>query len=233
MADTTVEHHLPPPAPGTGARLLTIGTPPRLNRAWRRAGWQVERHDLDLGPAADLAGRPFSPPVKAWPQPSAAYDAAVIYDQLAHVVDDQAAIAEAARVLRPGGRLLIRVPRTGPLAWLDSYNLYRYLRDMTRRGRSLPETRGIGWRRHYPPRDLGRMLGAHFRVVATSTAGAGLTDLVRLLLLLLFRWLLRWDRGYDRSRPLIDLAARLDDRLRPGPFGYHLVLLAERTETPA
>jgi len=213
--------------------VLAVGTPARLNRAWRRAGWQVDRHALDLGPAADLAGRPFTPPVKAWPHPDAAYDAVVIHDQLAHVVDDEAAIAEAARVLRPGGRLLLRVPRDGPLAWLDSFNLYRYLRDFTRRGTALDETRGIGWRRHYPRHDLVRLLDARFRVTAMAKEGAGFTDIARLIPLIVFRWLLRWDRGVALAWPLVDLVARLDDRLGAGPFGYYVVVKAERTRVPA
>ncbi|MDQ3693396.1 MAG: methyltransferase domain-containing protein [Chloroflexota bacterium] len=233
MAETAVAVELRWPGPGCGRRVLAVGTPARLDRAWRRAGWQVDQHALDLGPAADLAGRPFTPPVRAWPHPDAVYDAVIIHDQLAHVVDDEAAIAEAARVLRPGGRLLLRVPRDGPLAWLDSYNLYRYLRDFTKRGASLPETRGIGWRRHYPRRDLNQMLSNQFRVIEVTTSGIGLTDLARLISLVLVRWLLGRNHDHAPPRSFIDLVARVDDRLGAGPFGYHLLIVAERTDAPA
>lgn len=213
---------------GQGRRLLAIGVPDDLRRRLDRSGWHVTTHDLDLGPVAELAGRPFTPPVTAWPFPDTRFDTVILYDQLAHVVDDETAIAEAARVLKPGGVLVVRVPQEGPLAWLDGFNLYRYVRDTTRRGKLLHQTRGIGWRRHYPPRGLVRLLGDRFRVTSRSTQGVGLVDLVRLGVLLVCNWLLRSPARGDRVRPVLDGVARVDNRLNAGPFGYHLVLVAER-----
>lgn len=231
LFETTIDRSLPP---ATGPRsLLAVGTPEYLRRAMTRAGWDVYVHDLDLGPAADLAGRPFTPPVKRWPQSDADFDVVLLYDQLAHVVDDEAAIAEAARVLKPGGQVLIRVPRAGLLAWLDSFNLFRYLRDFTKRGEPQPETRGIGWRRHYSRRDLTQLLGVQFRVTAVASEGIGLTEIARLTLLLLFRWLLRRPHTYDQLRPLLGPVARLDNHLNLGPLGYHLIIVAERRPAPA
>jgi SAM-dependent methyltransferase len=48
------------------------------------------------------------------PFPDAVFDQVVIIDYLEHVADDHAAIAELRRVLRPGGSLIINVPRPKP-----------------------------------------------------------------------------------------------------------------------
>lgn len=44
------------------------------------------------------------------PFPDGAFDAACLFDVLEHVEDDRAALAEARRVLKPGGLLFISVP---------------------------------------------------------------------------------------------------------------------------
>ncbi|MCD6033987.1 MAG: Methyltransferase domain, partial [Thermomicrobiales bacterium] len=146
-----------PPASGA-ASLLLLGGDRHTAAAFRRAGYRVDRHALDTGPLAQLAGVPFTSPAVTWPFPDAAYDVVVLLDELALTMREEEALAEAARVLRPGGILLLRVPGSGPLAWLDGYNAYRYIRDITRRGKLLPEVRGIGWRRHYRRDDLRGLL---------------------------------------------------------------------------
>jgi hypothetical protein len=77
------------------------------------------------------------------------------------------------------------------------------------------------------------LLGDQFRLTAVASEGIGLTDVTRLMLLLLFRWLLLWPGGYDRARWLVSAGDRIDSRLSVGPLGYHLVVAAERTEGPA
>ncbi|MDP9365495.1 MAG: hypothetical protein M3Q10_14940, partial [Chloroflexota bacterium] len=136
--------------------------------------------------------------------------------------------AEAARVLRPGGTPLVRVPRAGRLAWLDPYNAARYLGNATRRGAKPPETRGIGWCRHYARRDLDDLLGGRFRVRAVTTEGVGLAEGVRLALALLFRWLLPREDLYRRTSALPSALARAEGRVPTGRSGYHLIVVAER-----
>jgi SAM-dependent methyltransferase len=208
--------------------LLLVGGDDVTAAALRRFGFRVDRHALDTGPLAQVAGVPFTPPVVDWPFADAAYDAVVLLDELALTVREEEALAEAARVLRSHGRLLLRVPATGVLAWLDGFNAYRYLRETTGRGAPLPEMAGVGWRRHYSRADVRALLAPHFRVVAMQGSGIGLTDAARLAMLGCWRWALRSRRGDAATRRLTGRLTRLEGGWRIGRFGYSLVTVAER-----
>jgi SAM-dependent methyltransferase len=60
------------------------------------------------------------------PFPDGAFDIVIASEILEHIPDDEAAIAEVVRVLRPGGRLVVTVPRYWPerICWAlsDSYH---------------------------------------------------------------------------------------------------------------
>ncbi len=60
------------------------------------------------------------------PFPDGAFDVVIAAEILEHIPDDRSAIAEAARVLRPGGRLAVTVPRWWPerVCWAlsDAYH---------------------------------------------------------------------------------------------------------------
>jgi len=211
-----------------GARGLLLGGDDAMAAALRRDGFRVDRHALDTGPLAALAGVPFTPPVVEWPFPDAAYDVVVLLDELALTVREEEALAEAARVLRPGGMLLLRVPATGRLAWLDGFNAYRYLHETTGRGSWLDEVAGVGWRRHYPRADLEALLCPHFRVRQISASGIGLADAVRLALLIVWRWALQSPRADRFIRRVPGSIARWEGRWAPGGRGYWHVALAER-----
>lgn len=62
----------------------------------------------------------------AMPFPDATFDRVIAAEVLEHIGDDDAAIAEIARVLRPGGVVAVTVPRYGPekVCWLlsDEYH---------------------------------------------------------------------------------------------------------------
>ena len=64
--------------------------------------------------------------LRALPVPDASVDRVIASEVLEHIADDAAAFAEIARVLRPGGRVAVTVPRYGPEAvcWAlsDSYH---------------------------------------------------------------------------------------------------------------
>lgn len=219
---------LPPARPGQPVSVALIGGDDALAAALRRAGYAVSRHALDLGPLAQRPGVPFTPPVVAWPFPDETFAAVVLLDDLALVVQEEEAIAEAARVLAPGGILLLRVPASGRLAWLDGYNAYRYLRDISHRGRRLAETRGVGWRRHYRRSDIRGLLRPHFRLRALRGFGLGLSDASRLALNLCWRWLLRSPRGDTMIERIPRRLARLEGSVSVFGRGYWLVAVAEK-----
>ena len=211
-----------------GGAVLLLGGDDAMARDLQRVSFVVTRHALDMGPLAQLAGIPFTPPVVEWPFPDASFDAVVLLDQLALTVKEEEALAEAARVLRPGGKLLLRVPATGRLAWLDGFNAYRSLQETSRRGKRHPAVAGVGWRRHYPRPDLVGLLQPYFRVVQFSPTGVGLEDAVRLAGNLYWRWLRRDERHDEDIERRAVAAARRESGWSLLGRGYGLVVLAER-----
>jgi len=116
-----------------GDRLLDLGCGAGRHafEAYRR-GARVVAFDYDMAELKDvkgmfgaLAGSEASTlPVSAWatttngdatllPFPDATFDRVIAAEVLEHIPDDEAAISELARVLRPGGTMAITVP-----AWL-------------------------------------------------------------------------------------------------------------------
>jgi SAM-dependent methyltransferase len=229
MAGLPLVEHLPAP---DGSAIVLLGGDDTLARALRRTGYRVDRHALDTGPLMlppkQRCASTFVPPLVAWPHPDAAYDAVILLDELALTVLEEEALAEAARVLRPGGVLLLRVPAAGRLAWLDGYNAFRYIQEVTHRGHRLPESAGIGWRRHYRREEVRKLLQPHFRVRAMRASGIGLSDSARLALSVFWRWALQSGRGDAAIRCIPQWLARLEGRLAPTGRGYWLVAAAER-----
>jgi SAM-dependent methyltransferase len=228
MAGLPLVEHLPTL---DGAAIVLLGGDDTLARALRRAGYRVDRHALDTGPLVPPGQRytsTFVPPVVAWPHSDASFDAVILLDELALTVLEEEALAEAARVLRPGGVLLLRVPAAGRLAWLDGYNAFRYIQEVTHRGHRLPESAGIGWRRHYRREEVRKLLQPHFRVRAMRASGIGLSDSARLALSVFWRWALQSGRGDAAIRCIPQWLARLEGRLAPTGRGYWLVAAAER-----
>jgi SAM-dependent methyltransferase len=64
--------------------------------------------------------------LRALPVPDASVDRVIASEVLEHIADDRTAIAEIARVLKPGGRVAVTVPRYGPerICWAlsDAYH---------------------------------------------------------------------------------------------------------------
>lgn len=112
----------------SGDRLLDLGCGAGRHafEALRR-GAQVVAFDYDQGELADVAGMARAMEGKgeiaagghnacvrgdatALPYPDGSFDRIIAAEVLEHIADDEAALAELARVLRPGGTMAISVP---------------------------------------------------------------------------------------------------------------------------
>ena len=87
----------------------------RLGRA------EVEHHAAVVGAIAAAGEAPggraaevVRGDLRALPFPDASVDRVIAAEVLEHIPDDATAIAEIARVLKPGGRVAVTVPRYGP-----------------------------------------------------------------------------------------------------------------------
>lgn len=170
---------------------------------------------LDGGMATDWSTHRTGEEAPRFPPANRSFDRIIAHDVLEHVLDEEAWIAALADLLAPGGKISIRVPLEGPLAWLDARNIYRYVTDLAGRGTAPGETLPTGWRRHYRERDLDRMLRrAGLAIVARQREGIPGLDIPHLAGLVAGDLVLkrpgtearligfrdRWDRGPLRGR---------------------------------
>ena len=142
---------------GTGGLIRRLA---RKHPDWRWTGIDVDPLAARLarervGESARLA----EGSVTALPFPDGSFDAVVSADVLYHLDDDAAAVAEAFRVLRPGGIFVVNVPA---YPWLWSYH-----------------DEAVGGRRRYRRAGLTALLtSAGFSAVRATHANLGVFPLV-------------------------------------------------------
>ncbi len=161
------------------------------------------------------------------PVPAESADAVLLLDVLEHLRDPFAAIAEARRVLRPTGVLVLSVPHRGLLHWLDALNVYRAL---NRRCPSLlplpPITESArGMHRHFTTSEIQELIAPWFVIDKVARTGLGLAELPYLLMLLARRPLRR-----PRVPPLLMLLYTIaniaEDFIPMGALSYNLAVRA-------
>ena len=110
-----------------GPRLADIGGGTgNYARALRDEGWEpvvIDREPAMLAQAAAKGLEAIAGDAQRLPLADASVDAAMLVSMLHHVEDPAAAVAEAQRVLRPGGRLALMVFTREDVAanWLSDY----------------------------------------------------------------------------------------------------------------
>lgn len=128
----------------SGSRL--VGLEISQQRLMDAAGDEDVRAELYVG---DVTRLPFEP---------GTFDKVILSEVIEHLPDDRAALAEARRVLKPGGVLAITVPNAGyPLLW-DPLN---YVRERLRLGHFRSEPWSGIWTDHqrlYSPKGLSRLV---------------------------------------------------------------------------
>lgn len=153
----------------------------------------------------------------------------IALDVLEHTRDEERWLAALAAVASPGARLRMRVPRQGPLTWLDGLNAYRYLQDVTDHGRAPRETRPIGWHRSYTEPEIIAMVdAAGFRVDQIERTGLNLSEPPRLATLVVGDWILGRRGAERRARAVADRLIPFDHRLPAGPLATRLAITATR-----
>jgi SAM-dependent methyltransferase len=200
----------------------------------RRRVIGVERDPFHLGEAARLY--PWLTVVEgdatALPFGDGSLDAVVLLDVLEHVPEPRAAVAEARRVLRPGGVIVLSVPHRGLLARLDSLNVYPALQRRFRSWQPVEpaDETGPEGHLHFTVAEIRDLLGPAFTIERTARTGLGLAELVHLTLLVTFRGLLDWRGAYRAFLPVHFLVYLVDDLVPAGPLGYHLTVRASATD---
>ena len=166
------------------------------------------------------------------PYPDDHFDAVVLLDVLEHVADERAVVAEIARVLRPGGLLVVSVPHSGLLRWADSLNVYAWLTGEGALAALGTPAIGHDHHRHYSIGALRRLFGDRFTDSYAHTSGLGLAEFVNLALLLLCKRLLRAAPLYNVLQYLYFGLYIVEDLLPVPHGGYHLMVAMRRRIAP-
>ena len=109
------------PHPSPGSRLLDVGAAYgfALEEA-RQAGWMAVGLEISAAAARRAgelaAGRLVLADASAVPFAGDAFDAVTLWDVLEHLPEPHAVLTEVARILRPGGRLVLTTGDVGSLA---------------------------------------------------------------------------------------------------------------------
>ena len=194
----------------------------------------VERYGLDIN-VSDLKqavhrfekrARYVCAAAESLPFPNGFFDAVIMSEVLEHTINEGQSLFEVARVLRPGGTVVLTVPHRGPMELTDLTNwkyrlpaLHRLAYRWKHRGdlsQFVPVTQ---YHRHYTIRHLSRLVASQFDITALRRGGFlvfALADYAALarspgLARTLFK-LAIWDYGINYGPLSYNVAVRLRKR---------------------
>jgi SAM-dependent methyltransferase len=170
----------------------------------------------------------------ALPFPDEEFDCVTCIEVLEHIAPEQreAALREIYRVLRPGGRLVLRVPHAGLFAWMDSNNLrfrfprvYHALLGKGRRDEGYAEgSAAVVWHHHFTKAELMGLLGSGWSLEGERRGALFLLPLVDIACWPLYR--LR--RIHNRIFRTLQGIAALDMSRDYGALSYDILLALRR-----
>ena len=171
------------------------------------------------------------------PFKSAAFDCVTCIEVIEHIPagQRQAAIREMARVLKPGGRLIIRTPHAGWFAWLDAQNfrfrlprLYRLAVGGSSRDLMYAAAeQELVWHHHFTRTELLSLAEpTGITLFAEQYGGLFVFPLMDIL-----RWpLYRTGKGSGRLSSALERIAGWDDSINFGPrASYGILLVFEKS----
>lgn len=154
-------------------------------------GVEIDKDALEYArgqlPAADLRLADAT----SLPFPDAIFDCVSCMEVLEHIPVERRpqALSEMRRVLKPSGRLLLRVPHAGVFAFLDPANmrhrfprLYRLLISEGLRDKRYPGgARDIVWHHHFSLDELSELAGPQWELIGVRRGGLFLLPLLDFL----------------------------------------------------
>jgi SAM-dependent methyltransferase len=174
----------------------------------------------------------------ALPFPDGCVDLVTCLEVLEHIPVElrPAVVREIARVLTPGGRLLLTVPHRGAFAFLDPENMRFRLPWIHRAASGLVggvgkeggyagQKHGVVWHHHFRWPEIEALLRADFTIVAVRGRGCLLFPVCSWLHWPIYR---RGLQAHWASR-LLDRLKHADYRVTyPLPLAYNVVVVADK-----
>jgi SAM-dependent methyltransferase len=228
--------------------VLDVGCNVGESLRWAHAQGIERLRGLDINPAAVEAAlqnlRGFADVQVAHssadeiPFPDGSADLVLCLEVLEHIPAElrPRAIREMARVLAPGGRLLLTVPHRGAFAFLDPENmrfrlpavhrlLARHVGGAGKERGYVGQKHGVVPHHHFTRAEIEGLLGPHFRIVAMRGRG--------LLLFPICTWLqwpfYRRQRLRSRTFRFLDWLMQADYAVRqPVVLAYNVIVAADK-----